>query len=73
MADAGPVPAKVVADRLGHSSVLVTLDRYSHVKDEDRKAAADLGSRMVGVRLAEIEVGRLAPSSEACETPTVRV
>ena len=25
------VPAKVVADRLGHSSVMVTLDLYSHV------------------------------------------
>jgi integrase len=48
VADADPVPAKVVADRLGHSSVLVTLDRYSRVNDEDRKAAADLGSRMVG-------------------------
>jgi integrase len=47
VADAGPVPAKVVADRLGDSSVLVTLDRYSHVNDEGRKAAADLGSRMV--------------------------
>ena len=34
------VPAKVVQERLGHSSVGITLDRYSHViEGMDREAA----------------------------------
>jgi integrase len=34
------IPAKVVADRFGHSTVAVTLDRYSHViEGMDREAA----------------------------------
>jgi integrase len=43
------VPAKVVAERLGHSSVATTLDRYSHVSEEqDREAAVALASRIIG-------------------------
>jgi integrase len=43
------VPAKVVADRLGHASVATTLDRYSHVSEEqDRAAAVALASKIVG-------------------------
>jgi len=39
---AAGVPAKVMADRLGHSSVLLTLDTYSHVSPALDGAAADL-------------------------------
>ncbi|MCB1271213.1 MAG: site-specific integrase [Microthrixaceae bacterium] len=35
------IPAKVMADRLGHSSVSVTLDIYSHVLPEQAKDAAE--------------------------------
>ena len=43
------VPAKVVAERLGHSSVATTLDRYSHVSEEqDRAAAVSLASKIIG-------------------------
>lgn len=43
------VPAKVVADRLGHASVATTLDRYSHVSEEqDRAAAVALALSIVG-------------------------
>ncbi len=43
------VPAKVVADRLGHASVATTLDRYSHVSEEqDRAAAVALAERITG-------------------------
>jgi len=43
------VPAKVVSERLGHSSVATTLDRYSHVSEEqDREAAVSLASRIIG-------------------------
>ena len=43
------VPAKVVAERLGHSSVATTLDRYSHVSEEqDREAAVSLASKIIG-------------------------
>jgi integrase len=43
------VPVKVVADRLGHASVATTLDRYSHVSEEqDRAAAVQLAERITG-------------------------
>jgi integrase len=43
------VPAKVVAERLGHSSVATTLDRYSHVSEEqDRAAAVALAPTIIG-------------------------
>lgn len=35
------IPAKVMADRLGHASVSVTLDIYSHVLPEQAKEAAE--------------------------------
>ena len=40
---------KVVADRLGHSSVQVTLDRYSHVVEGIDEGAAE--------RMAEVIYG----------------
>jgi site-specific recombinase XerC len=43
------VPAKVVADRLGHASVAATLDGYSHVSEEqDRAAAVALATGIAG-------------------------
>jgi len=43
------VPIKVVAERLGHSSTSVTMDRYSHVVEEqDREAAVLLAEMIVG-------------------------
>jgi integrase len=43
------VPIKVVAQRLGHSSTSVTMDRYSHVVEEqDREAAVMLAEIIVG-------------------------
>ncbi len=43
------VPAKVVAEALGHSSIEITLDRYSHVSvDMQRQASDALGERLFG-------------------------
>jgi len=43
------VPAKVVQERLGHSSVMVTLDIYSHVSPGmQRDAAEDLARAIAG-------------------------
>ncbi|MDQ1673931.1 MAG: hypothetical protein QOC98_2493, partial [Frankiaceae bacterium] len=39
---AAGVPAKVMSDRLGHSTVLLTLDVYSHVTPVQDAAAASL-------------------------------
>jgi integrase len=37
-----------LAERLGHSSVATTLDRYTHVSEEqDRAAAVALASKIV--------------------------
>jgi len=44
---AAGIPAKVMADRLGHSSVLLTLDTYSHVSPALDAAAAELIARLV--------------------------
>jgi len=44
------VHAKVVSERLGHSSVMVTLDRYSHVlPNMQADAAARIGMVVDGV------------------------
>ena len=43
------ISAKIVAERLGHASVVTTLDRYSHVSEEqDRAAAVALAERIAG-------------------------
>ncbi len=44
---AAGIPAKVMADRLEHSSVLLTLDAYSHVSPALDAGAADLIARLI--------------------------
>jgi integrase len=41
-------PAKVVSERLGHSSVTLTLDTYSHVLPTMQRRAADIMGRILG-------------------------
>jgi integrase len=47
------VPAKVVSERLGHSSVTLTLDTYSHVLPTMQRRAADLMGQILGRKAAE--------------------
>jgi integrase len=47
------VPAKVVSERLGHSSVTLTLDTYSHVLPTMQRRAADLMGQILGRKPAE--------------------
>jgi integrase len=42
------VPAKVVSERLGHSSITMTLDTYSHVLPTMQRRAADTMGRLLG-------------------------
>ena len=42
------VPAKVVSERLGHSSITLTLDTYSHVLPTMQRRAADLMRQILG-------------------------
>jgi integrase len=42
------VSPKLVADRLGHASVAITFDLYTHVTDADRATSAEMGRRMLG-------------------------
>jgi len=43
------IPAKLVQERLGHSSIRVTLDTYTHPSDEmARKAAEDVAALLFG-------------------------
>ena len=41
------VPAKVVSERLGHASIAITLDTYSHVLPDMQDTAADAMSTML--------------------------
>ena len=41
------VPAKVVSERLGHSSAGITLDRYSHVLPTMQEDAAEAVGRIL--------------------------
>jgi integrase len=43
------VPAKIVSSRLGHSSISLTLDLYSHVlRETDQEAADHVASVILG-------------------------
>lgn len=42
------VPAKIVSERLGHGSITITLDTYSHVLPTMQKRAADALGRLLG-------------------------
>jgi len=43
------IPAKVVQERLGHSSIVVTMDTYSHVVERLDRTAAEALALMTGV------------------------
>ena len=45
--EAGVHP-KVMQERLGHASVMITMDTYSHVTPTVQKAAVDRFSAMLG-------------------------
>lgn len=43
------IPAKVVSERLGHSGIAITLDRYSHVRPKlDEEAAETVANLILG-------------------------
>jgi integrase len=41
------VPAKVVADRLGHSGVAITLDTYTHRVEQLDRDTAEAVSKLI--------------------------
>ncbi|HUF96268.1 MAG TPA: hypothetical protein VMO52_09335 [Acidimicrobiia bacterium] len=43
----GKIHPKVVQERLGHSSISITLDRYSHVVEGMDREAAEIVARMI--------------------------
>jgi integrase len=46
---AASIPAKVMSERLGHGTVAITLDLYSHVMPGmQEEAAAKLGALVLG-------------------------
>jgi integrase len=47
------VPAKVVSERLGHSSITLTLDTYSHVLPTMQRRAADMMGQILGRKVAD--------------------
>jgi integrase len=51
------VPAKVVSERLGHASVTLTLDTYSHVLPTMQRRAADLMGQILGRKSGPDENG----------------
>jgi integrase len=43
------VPAKVVSERLGHATISITLDTYTHVlPEQDAEAAESVASLILG-------------------------
>ncbi len=43
----GNIPAKIASQRLGHSSIQVTLDIYSHVRDEAQQDTVELMEKFI--------------------------
>ena len=41
------MPAKVVSERLGHASVMITLDTYSHVLPSMQEDAANTVAKLI--------------------------
>jgi integrase len=41
------IPGKVVSERLGHASIAVTLDTYSHVLPNMQEEAAEQVARLI--------------------------
>ena len=41
------IPAKVVSERLGHKSIAITLDTYSHVLPQADEEAAETVERLI--------------------------
>jgi integrase len=54
LADVNP---KVVRERLGHSSIRLTLDTYSHVLPTMQKRAAEMMGRLLAVGAADAARG----------------
>jgi integrase len=44
---AAGIPAKVVSERLGHASVMITLDTYSHVLPSMQEDAASIVASLI--------------------------
>jgi integrase len=51
-------PAKVVSERLGHSSITLTLDTYSHVLPTMQRRAADVMGTILGTAQKEARKAR---------------
>jgi site-specific recombinase XerD len=49
------VPLKVVSERLGHSSISITADIYSHVTPGMQESAAKLFDDAISTKYNEIE------------------
>ncbi len=47
------VPMQIVSRTLGHSSITVTLDVYSHLSDSDSESVADAMENMYGKKVSE--------------------
>jgi integrase len=59
MLKAGVHP-KIVSERLGHATVGITLDTYSHVLPGLQEAAADKFDKMIGNGMARIDEGNVS-------------
>ncbi|GGR27479.1 tyrosine-type recombinase/integrase [Deinococcus ruber] len=59
------VPAKVVSDRLGHADVAFTLRVYTHLYDDQRRAAAIPLTQLLSAAPAEVQSGDLVAQLQA--------
>jgi integrase len=46
------VPVKIVSERLGHASVVITLSIYAHVLPGDQERAAAVSAALIGEEVA---------------------
>ena len=48
------VRSKIIQERLGHSSLQITMDTYTHISDEVTKEATDAFSSYVNFKIANL-------------------
>lgn len=64
------VHPKVVSERLGHATIAITLDTYSHVLPDMQRAAADALDSVVGLAPSALGHDQLRPNcgrTESCQ------
>jgi integrase len=64
---------RIVQERLGHASITITLDTYSHVLPGLQEAAAERLDKMLGLDISKMLANQLESDGEALGARTLNL